>query len=264
MKKHIQTPDELRSVFGANLRQLAEAHPSISALTRELGINRTQFNRYLLGESFPRADILAKICSYFGMNARIILEPLDHIKDSANPFAAEFLKDFFGPSATTIGEDNFPSGFYRYLSQSGAIPGQISTGLIYVKRDAANTFIRGYKGKAQAETSNQPYGSRPEFRGLVLRQEEGVAALVSLRNSAAEFFVHLTPTSNADDKLWIGKTCQTSRTQDKDHPALKLVCEHLGDNFARAREAATMASRYDYSELTITCTRLWDALSAPD
>ncbi|MEP2204195.1 MAG: helix-turn-helix transcriptional regulator, partial [Tateyamaria sp.] len=49
-----RSPSELRSMFGANLRQLAAEYTSISDLARQLGINRTQFNRYLSGESFPR------------------------------------------------------------------------------------------------------------------------------------------------------------------------------------------------------------------
>ena len=49
---------ELRAMFGRNLRLLCRPYVSVSALCRELGIIRTQFNRYLSGESFPRLDIL--------------------------------------------------------------------------------------------------------------------------------------------------------------------------------------------------------------
>ena len=52
-------------MFGRNLRLLGQPYASVSALCRELGINRTQFNRYLSGESFPRPDILQRICAYF-------------------------------------------------------------------------------------------------------------------------------------------------------------------------------------------------------
>ena len=67
------SPAELRSMLGANLRQLSNQAASISALCRELGINRTQYNRYLAGESFPRPDVLHRICSYFEVDARILL-----------------------------------------------------------------------------------------------------------------------------------------------------------------------------------------------
>ena len=66
------SPAELRSMLGANLRRLTRGAVSISALCRDLGINRTQFNRYLAGESFPRPDVLHRICSFFDVDARIL------------------------------------------------------------------------------------------------------------------------------------------------------------------------------------------------
>ena len=74
-----RSPAELRSMFGENLRILANDYPSISELSRQLGINRTQFNRYLSGESFPRPDVLWKICDFFEVDARVLLEPVQNI-----------------------------------------------------------------------------------------------------------------------------------------------------------------------------------------
>ncbi|MEP2716327.1 helix-turn-helix domain-containing protein, partial [Pseudophaeobacter sp.] len=48
--KHPRTPAQLRNMFGTNLRHLAQNYPSVSELARRLGINRTQFNRYMSGE----------------------------------------------------------------------------------------------------------------------------------------------------------------------------------------------------------------------
>tara|TARA_B110000027_G_scaffold132448_1_gene158625 strand:- start:637 stop:921 length:285 start_codon:yes stop_codon:yes gene_type:complete len=55
---------ELRRMFGENLCSLAKGYPSISELSRRLGINSTQFNRYISRESFPRPDVLARIYSF--------------------------------------------------------------------------------------------------------------------------------------------------------------------------------------------------------
>lgn len=73
-------PTQLRAVFGANLRSLSASAPSIAGLCRELGINRTQFNRYLTGEAFPRPDVLHHICRFFDVDARILLEPLELLR----------------------------------------------------------------------------------------------------------------------------------------------------------------------------------------
>ena len=64
-------------MFGANLRSLSKDYVSVSELSRQLGINRTQFNRYLAGESFPRPDVLARICGFFKVDARMLLEPVE-------------------------------------------------------------------------------------------------------------------------------------------------------------------------------------------
>lgn len=77
-----ESPAELRAMFGRNLRLLCQPYASVSALCRELGINRTQFNRYLSGESFPRPDILQRICAYFKVDARFLLQPLHELQNS--------------------------------------------------------------------------------------------------------------------------------------------------------------------------------------
>ena len=82
MPNTTRSPADLRNMFGENLRVLAKKYPSISELSRRLGINRTQFNRYLSGESFPRPDVLDRICSFFKVDARILLEPGSALEDS--------------------------------------------------------------------------------------------------------------------------------------------------------------------------------------
>ena len=63
-------------VFGQNLRKLCTSRPSIAAVCRDLDINRVQFNRYMSGHSFPKPNVLEKICTYFQVDSRIILEEL--------------------------------------------------------------------------------------------------------------------------------------------------------------------------------------------
>lgn len=79
-----EDPAKLRGMFGRNLQILSAPYPSISALCRELEINRTQFNRYLAGESFPRPDILHRICNFFDVDARILLEPVEALTTTAS------------------------------------------------------------------------------------------------------------------------------------------------------------------------------------
>lgn len=103
------SPTELRAIFGQNLRKLCQAYPSISAVCRALDTNRTQFNRYLSGDSFPRPDVLQKICTYFGTDARILLEPIDQIETHAsNPLMHPEMQGYFGHQGDEIPAEIFP------------------------------------------------------------------------------------------------------------------------------------------------------------
>ena len=85
---------ELYGIFADNLRLLTQGQRSVSELCRELGVNRTQFNRYLSGQASPRPEVLQRICSHFGVDGRILLEPLHSLHDTRaeqlQPFNAIF------------------------------------------------------------------------------------------------------------------------------------------------------------------------------
>jgi len=55
----------IRENLAANLRRLCKDHASVSAVCRELGINRTQFERYLQGQTVPNKATAKLICDYF-------------------------------------------------------------------------------------------------------------------------------------------------------------------------------------------------------
>jgi transcriptional regulator with XRE-family HTH domain len=63
------------NIFGSNLRLLCSYRPSISRVAQDLNINRSQFNRYLAGTSFPRGAMMRRICDYFGVEMHEILMP---------------------------------------------------------------------------------------------------------------------------------------------------------------------------------------------
>lgn len=69
-------------IFGSNLRKMIERQHggNVSAAARELPVNRTQLNRYLEHQSWPRPDVLERICTHFGVDARVLLQPLHDIE----------------------------------------------------------------------------------------------------------------------------------------------------------------------------------------
>lgn len=76
-----RSPQQIRDTLSDNLQLLTAGQP-ISKICREIPINRTQFNRYRSGESFPRADTLDRICRYFDVSAEIVRFPLDDLPES--------------------------------------------------------------------------------------------------------------------------------------------------------------------------------------
>ena len=51
--------------IGANLRKLCSLHKSVAEVSRKLGINRQQFNKYLSGDAIPSLRNLRRITDFF-------------------------------------------------------------------------------------------------------------------------------------------------------------------------------------------------------
>lgn len=223
-------PVQLRSVFGANLRKLADRYSSVAGLCRELGINRTQFNRYLSAESFPRPDVLHRICTFFDVDARILLEPVDGLKPSGQDlFHHPAVKDFLGMSGRTADESAFPSGFYRFSRPSFLEEDQFVIGLMLVYRQDGQTFVRSFEAKeAMRQQGLEPSVENREIRGVILKQEQGIAVLASRRNSTTCSFSFLSRVASFENNYWEGYTARTIAESVSGQRVARMVCEHLG------------------------------------
>lgn len=243
MTERRPSPAELRSMLGANLRQLSKKSASISALCRELGINRTQFNRYLAGESFPRPDVLHRICSYFGVDARILLEPVENI-DSESPglLGDPAVSDFVSNAARGVNETEFPSGFYRFTRRSFLDEEMFLQGVIYVFRRGKNTFLKGFEAKDAMRQQGLPTDPMTrEFRGAILQQEDGVAALVGRKGAITTSFNYLARIPSFENNFWVGYVTRTVRENVAGRRVERLVYEHLGNDTHRVLKAAREA-----------------------
>jgi transcriptional regulator with XRE-family HTH domain len=226
-------------MFGSNLRSLAQDYPSISELSRQLGINRTQFNRYLSGESFPRPDVLARICQFFDVDARVLLEPVDQIGRGTDPLCGTFLKDYVGSGVKDVPETLFPSGFYRFSRRSFLDKGRYVLGVVWVFRRRTATFIRGFEARAAMQSQGLPMTAEArEFRGLVLRQEDGVGALISRRGAMTGSYNFLNRVTSFDNNFWVGYVVRTMRETSGSERVTRMVYEHLGHDFGLAKKAS--------------------------
>jgi len=233
-------PAELRAVFGQNLRHLSKEHRSIAALCRKLGINRTQFNRYLSGESFPRPDVLHKICRFFDVDARILLEPVASIRNPNESLLDHpHIKAFFGSQPAEVPEALFPSGFYRFIRGSFFSEDHCVVGLVHVTRRSGYTFIRGYDpARTLLNHAIRLPAREREYRGVVLRQDEGVMAITMRRYSMSCSFTYLTLERVLPTPLWEGFAARAAREKPKTRRAGRVIYQHLGKDPSAILRAA--------------------------
>lgn len=251
MNYNDRSPAELRDMFGANLRLLAQSYPSISELSRQLGVNRTQFNRYLAGESFPRPDVLARICSFFDVDARILLEPVNEIGTECLSLQDPFIEDFLGDAAVTVPESLFPSGFYRFSRRSFLDPNRFVVGLVLVSRKNGSTFLRGFEPREVMKMQGLANDSASrEFRGIVLCHDDGVAALVSRRGGATNTFNHLTREISFRNNFWIGYVARSIREGVNSNRVERMVYEHIPEGWRHVLKIARRAGFCDLADLT--------------
>ena len=244
-------PAELRRIFGHNLRVLSAPYASVAALCRDLGINRTQFNRYLTGESFPRPDILHRICAFFNVDARVLLEPVENLgRRDAGLLDHPMVQDFFGREPTDVPKDIFPSGFYRFIRRSFINQDLFASGLVHISRKAGYTFLRGYEPRSALRHQGISLGPRErEYRGVVMRQEDGVMAIVAHRGSHSCSFNFLAPERTFQHGLWEGYATRTVPERVSGRRATRMIYEHLGNNLGLILETARQAGLAAASEL---------------
>jgi transcriptional regulator with XRE-family HTH domain len=237
-------------MFGANLRVLAKQYPSISELSRQLGINRTQFNRYLSGESFPRPDVLDRICSFFDVDARILLEPVETLANKGQVLSGPVLSEFAGKAVANLPEEIFPSGFYRFSRRSFVNDEKFVIGLALVFRDGDCAYVKGFEAKAAMRQQGLPEDARyREFRGYISRQEDGVAMIISRRKGITSTYNYLARVASFENNFWVGYVSRPVRESLNSSRATRMVYEHNGRDREKVMHTARNAGLVPESSL---------------
>lgn len=225
--EHRISPREIYQIFSANLRELVDGTPvSVTKICQDIGVNRTQFNRYLAAQASPRPDILHRICQYFHVDARILLEPLAQIETyrssvdtavSADPDtlirpvrANEALRNLMQFSSDRLKLITpVPLGIHRFWQRSSVHENWINSFTIRVfKMDGVTVF------RAKSDPRNDkilpPYATqnRSEFFGAFLSQVDGVAMLTFKNDSLRIGMGYLTRLST-DSPVFSGITMIT-------------------------------------------------------
>jgi transcriptional regulator with XRE-family HTH domain len=183
-------------VFGKNLRQLTAQRGSIAGVAAALDISRVQYQRFLKGEAFPKPQVLNRICAYFGVDARILLTPLDQtpapkttapVPPGLDPELAAALGWAINGNRYPIKPDLIEPGLYRYWVADGyhrdtyhCMAVQIGTQLGrggQTLRDLRTW--RAYFHRSAFRTHGDPgLRGRREVRGLILGVPDGLISLI--------------------------------------------------------------------------------------
>lgn len=248
----------IRAQFGINLRKLTDAYPSISEVCRQLDINRAQYNRYLNGESYPRPDTLARLCNFFGTDARILTEPLEHIVGKRPPLLTHpEIKEFTNLRSHTVSEELFPNGFYRFSRQSFLYPEKFISGLLFVYRKDNWTFIKGSEARQSVVEQGLPedHGTR-QFRGYAMLLDDGIGALISRRNSMTYTFNFVSPVASLNRNFWHGYAARTVNEAMNNTRVSRMVYEFLGTATDVILQTARTAGFCDAEDLPAFHRRL--------
>lgn len=194
-------------IFGENLRKLCAQRGTIAGAARDLGINKVQFHRYLNGQSFPKPQVLSDICTYFDVDARILLQPLEDLCKSA---AGDM------PGSTAVPGTAFPSGFYRRTQVSARFNDTVGRSLCLVKRTGRSMKIAtGLPRAMQRRLTGKTTGGYLRREGQVLMDGQGMYSLSQQPVTGALIFEFWAPLRNAVSPVWAGMTIYAvGETQD--------------------------------------------------
>nr|WP_321509246.1 helix-turn-helix transcriptional regulator [uncultured Celeribacter sp.] len=252
LKQTDLSPTDLRGIFGANLRELAAREPSVAQLCRNIGINRTQFNRYLNGEAFPRPDVLYRICCHFDVDARVLLEPLWQVERQGKTDAAVLsVARYFGALGSMALEASvLPDGAYRLFRLSYFDDTALSCHMFTSRRDAAGVVrMRGYmSGEASLRLGLPKANADRRLLGVVFRQMNGFSFVLALRQIPLMFLGGFEPNYLGHPQFYSGSLISS---HDVSSPTPILI-ERLEPTLAAmlaARHSIGVHPRETYSPL---------------
>lgn len=184
------------TVFGQNLRQLTAQRGSISGVAAELDIARVQYQRFLKSEAFPKPQVLSRICTYFGVDARILIEPLATIQQSGSGTLAEKRQTSLTAVAAmdpdlaqafalcmlggdySVSQAELADGLYRYWAADGTHPDSYYCIPCQVTTRGGMRLFRAYHGRWLFTGPRSPeMRRRREFRGTLLKVPDGFIIL---------------------------------------------------------------------------------------
>lgn len=145
--------------FPLNLRLLTDHYKSVADVCRRIGINRSQFNKYLGGRATPSRHIFKRICDFFGVEDHEILlphtefqkilglKPVAPAPPPSEPPYATYLDQLVRSSRSDLMSYE---GYYFEYTYSMTYPGLILRSLMLISNDDGLTTYQRMENLAPA------------------------------------------------------------------------------------------------------------------
>ncbi|WP_181699507.1 helix-turn-helix domain-containing protein [Chthonobacter albigriseus] len=138
----------MQTNLASNLYYLCGFYPSVSHVCRTVGINRTQFNRYLAARARPSRHMLSRLCDFFGVEAIEIHLPPDQfqklisLRKRVHPEPAPYVEQINALQRFSRPDMRKYLGYYHEYYHSMSSPGQVIRGIVHVFEHQGNVYFR--------------------------------------------------------------------------------------------------------------------------
>ena len=219
-----------------NLRLLCSYHKSIAEVCRQLGVNRSQFNRYLNGETFPSLRSMRRMCDFFGVEESEILLPhgqfseLVRLKPSESGVRAEtnlvsaIADDLRSASRSAL--DNYIGHYFTYYN-SMSHPGKTLRSLTRLYRTPFGVNVKSVE--SVGTPGQRKFTCKYEGGCFVLGDRIFMTVMETLtRNEVMQIILY--PSYNNRIRYLSGVVSGVAARAPRPPAATQIVYQYLGEN----------------------------------
>ena len=174
---------DLRTNLAFNLRRLCgKSGVSISQTCRRIGINRSQFERYLEGKSLPHKQTATRISTFFGVSEGELYAPPPPARrntDMTFSNAGEIISRFALP------KPGLEEGYYYTFFTVPDDPDRIVCAVTILRAEESAMTFRRLTGLAEREGSYWSY-AKGDHRGIVVERMNNFFFVGANEGSARE------------------------------------------------------------------------------
>jgi len=242
-----------------NLRLLCSYHKSIADVCRLLNVNRSQFNRYLNGQTLPSLRLMRKLCDFFGIEEAELLMPHGQFSEliRLKPYGAgvkveknlvvSTSEDVLLASRSAL--DGYTGHYFTYYNSMSS-PGKILRGLASIYRTSFGIHMKSLE--IVATRQNKGFTCKYEGGCYLLGDRIFITAMEMLtRNEVIHTILYPSYTNRI--RYLTGVMSGVAAHATRPPAATQIVFHYLGKSLD-LRKSLRMCGLFEYGDEEIP----WD------